>query len=219
MTISQNTTQSVRFSQQQYLMLTPKGVFEAFSMKKPSEEHLALQSLLSSSHSMTLAQWTELYPIEWLAEFTSQGWVQYLGQELSAPNVPLDQFLPYVVASLSGQRRAAIGSNEGFCLARVGYSQAEADTLSVAAADFSDFLMRQQQRGWAVQGKAVSFFNRVDLLMPSTSFVFLWMDGQGYTLILDSEPLTNNRAFVELVWAIKTSGLKFDQVVQDAIEE
>lgn len=209
----------MRLSEQQYLMLTPKGVFEAFSMKKPSAEQLALQALLSSSHSMTLAQWTEQFPIEWLAEFSSLGCVQYLGQELTAPNLPLDQFLPYVVASLSGQRRAAIGSSEGFCLARVGYSQEEADTLSVAAADFSDFLVRQQQRGWAVQGKAVSFFNRVDLLMPSTSFVFLWMDGQGYTLILDSEPLTNNRAFVELVWAIKTSGLKFDQVVQEAIEE
>lgn len=208
-----------RLSQKQCLMLTPKGVFEAFSLMQPTEQHLALQSLLSSSQSMTLAQWTDQYPIEWLAEFTSQGWVQYLGQMLNAPNLPLDQFLPYVVASLSGQRRAAIGSSEGFCLARVGYTQEEADTLSVAAADFSDFLIRQQQRGWAVQGKAVSFFNRVDLLMPSTSFVFLWMDGQGYTLILDSEPLTNNRAFVELVWAIKTSGLKFDQAVQDAITD
>lgn len=208
-----------RLSQKQCLMLTPKGVFEAFSLMQPTEQHLALQSLLSSSQSMTLAQWTDQYPIEWLAEFTSQGWVQYLGQMLNAPNLPLDQFLPYVVASLSGQRRAAIGSSEGFCLARVGYTQEEADTLSVAAADFSDFLIRQQQRGWAVQGKAVSFFNRVDLLMPSTSFVFLWMDGQGYTLILDSEPLTNNRAFVELVWAIKTSGLKFDQAVQEAMTD
>lgn len=208
-----------RLSQKQCLMLTPKGVFEAFSLMQPTEQHLALQSLLSSSQSMTLAQWTDQYPIEWLAEFTSQAWVQYLGQMLNAPNLPLDQFLPYVVASLSGQRRAAIGSSEGFCLARVGYTQEEADTLSVAAADFSDFLIRQQQRGWAVQGKAVSFFNRVDLLMPSTSFVFLWMDGQGYTLILDSEPLTNNRAFVELVWAIKTSGLKFDQAVQEAMTD
>jgi len=28
-------------------------------------------------------------------------------------------------------------------------------------------------------------------------------------LIIDGEPLTNNRAFVELVWALKTSGLRF----------
>lgn len=201
--------------QYQYLMLTPKGVFEAFSAIEPTAQQQALQALLSVLHSMTVAEWSEQYPHEWLDEFRTQGWIQFLSRELSAPNLPLDQFLPYVAGSLSGQRRAAIGSNEGFCLARTGYTQQEADTLSVAAADFFDFVVRQQQRGWAVQGKAVSFFNSVDLIMPSTSFVFLWIDGNGYVLILDSEPLTNNRAFVELVWAIKTAGLKFDQIVQD----
>ncbi len=40
---------------------------------------------------------------------------------------------------------------------------------------------------------------------------FLWIDDMGYVLILDDEPLTNNRAFVELIWAIKTSGLRYLQ--------
>ena len=118
-----------------------------------------------------------------------------------------------MVASLSGKRRAAISSNEGFCLARIGYSQDEADMLSVAAADFSDFMLRQQQRGWAVESQAISFFRQVDLLIPETSFVFFWLDGAGYSLIIDGEPLTNNRAFVELVWALKTSGLKYSNPV------
>lgn len=69
--------------------------------------------------------------------------------------------------------------------------------------------MRQEQRGLSLSGHAVSLFSHVDLLMPDVSFVFLWIDGSGYVLILDGEPLTNNRAFVELVWAIKTSGLRF----------
>lgn len=198
-------------SSDQYLMLTPKGVFEAFSYPEPTEQQYALQKLLASSHSMSVSEWTNQYPYEWLDQCSHKGWIQLLNHRLSAPNMPLDQFLPYVVASLSGQRRAAIGSNEGFCLAHVGYTQQEAETLSVAAADFFDFITRQQQRGWAVEGQAVSFFKSVDLLMPSTSFVMLWIDGDGYVLILDSEPLTNNRALVELIWAIKTSGLKFDK--------
>jgi len=135
--------------------------------------------------------------------------IEKLSLLLPAPNLPLDQFLPYVVASLSGKRRAAIGSDEGFCLARIGYSQEEADMLSVAAADFSGFMLRQKQRGWAVESQAISFFQQVDLLIPETSFVFLWIDGAGYVLIIDGEPLTNSRAFVELVWALKTSGLRF----------
>lgn len=192
-----------------YITLTPAGVFEAFSQSEPSEEQAALQVLLSHHETMLAAVWLENYSDFWLEEFLEQGWIEKLSIFLPAPNLPLDQFLPYVVASLSGKRRAAIGSDEGFCLTRVGYSQEEADMLSVAAADFSGFMSRQKQRGWAVESQAISFFQQVDLLIPETSFVFFWIDGTGYVLIIDGEPLTNNRAFVELIWALKTSGLKY----------
>ncbi|MDO4700566.1 MAG: hypothetical protein Q4A69_07785 [Moraxella sp.] len=198
------------FTDDSYIILTPAGVFEAFAQVKPNEQQQALQELISGKSCLQVSTWTNKYYHDWLEDFVGNGWVELLSTPLSAPNLPLDKFLPYVVASLSGTRRAAIGSNEGFCLARIGYTQEEADTLSVAAADFFDFLNRQQQRGWVIKEQAVSFFGQVDLLMPTTSFVFLWIDGSGYVLILDSEPLTNNRAFVELIWAIKTSGLKFE---------
>ncbi len=192
-----------------YITLTPAGVFEAFSQSQPTAKQLALQALLSHRETMLVAAWLEEFPELWLEDFVEQGFIERLTTFLPAPNLPLDQFLPYVVASLSGQRRAAIASDEGFCLARIGYSQEEADMLSVAAADFSGFMQRQKQRGWAVESRAISFFQEVDLLVPETSFVFLWIDDAGYALILDGEPLTNNRAFVELIWGIKTSALRF----------
>ncbi|WP_201535434.1 hypothetical protein [Psychrobacter ciconiae] len=192
-----------------YITLTPAGVFEGFSQSDPSAKQLALQALLSYRETMLVATWLEEFPELWLEDFMEQGFIERLSSFLPAPNLPLDQFLPYVVASLSGKRRAAIASDEGFCLARIGYSQDEADMLSVAAADFSGFMQRQKTRGWAVESQAISFFQAVDLLVPETSFVFLWIDGAGYALILDGEPLTNNRAFVELIWGIKTSGLRF----------
>ena len=192
-----------------YLTLTPAGIFEAFSQQAPTDEQLALQDLLSYGQTCLAADWLQRYSDAYLQRFIEQGWIEKLSLCLPAPNLPLDQFLPYVVASLSGKRRAAIGSEDGFCLARIGYSQEEADMLSVAAADFSSFMLRQKQRGWAVESQAISFFQQVDLLIPETSFVFLWIDGSGYVLVIDGEPLTNSRAFVELVWAIKSSGLKF----------
>lgn len=198
------------FSDDSYIILTPAGVFEAFAQDAPNDQQKALQELISGKSCLQVSAWTNKYYHDWLEDFSSNGWIEFLSNPLNAPNLPLDKFLPYVVASLSGTRRAAIGSNEGFCLARIGYTQEEADTLSVAAADFFDFLNRQQQRGWVIKEQAVSFFEQVDLLMPKTSFIFLWIDGSGYVLILDGEPLTNNRAFVELIWAIKTSGLKFE---------
>lgn len=195
--------------QNDYLTLTPAGVFEAFLRASPTPEQLALQDILSEKHSIRVNDWLLKYPQEWLNTFTEQHLIERLPQKLTASNMVLDEFLPHVVASLSGSRKAVIASNEGFCLAKIGYTQEEADRLSVAGADFFDFFVRQEQRGLAITGKAVSLFRQVDLLMPETSFVFLWIDGTGYVLILDSEPLTNNRAFVELIWAIKTSGLKF----------
>ena len=195
-----------------YIMLTPAGVFAAFSKADPSDADRALQAILSAKSALPAETWITEYGADQLDNFVELGLVQYIKQPLNAPSLPLDKFLPYVVANLSGSRKAAIGSNEGFCLARIGYSQEEADTLAVAAADFFDFFMRQEQRGWAIKSQAISFFGRVDLLMPDTSFIFLWIDEAGYVLILDGEPLTNNRAFVELIWAIKASGLRFDNV-------
>lgn len=194
-----------------YLMLTPSGVMHAFADANPDDKHKALQALVSESHCVPTEDWLDLHSHEWLEEFTEKGWVQRLSQDLSAPNMPLDKFLPYVVASLSGTRKAAIGSNEGFCLARIGYTSGEADRLAVAGADFFDFFVRQRERGLAMAEQAVSLFNDVELLMPTTSFMFLWIDNTGYVLILDGEPLTNNRALVELVWAVKTSGLRFNK--------
>ncbi|MBO1529763.1 hypothetical protein J3492_00855 [Psychrobacter sp. F1192] len=197
-------------SHKNYITLTPAGVFEAFSQSEPTPMQLALQALLSGRETLLVSEWLEDYSELWLDSFVEQGFIEKLSTFLPAPNLPLDQFLPYVVASLSGKRRAAIASDEGFCLARIGYTQEEADMLSVAAADFSGFMLRQKQRGWAIESQAISFFQKVNLLIPETSFVFLWIDGSGYALIIDGEPLTNNRAFVELIWGIKTSGLRFD---------
>lgn len=193
-----------------YLTLTPAGVFYAFLHANPDDNARALQALLSETKSPSLDVWVDGFGHECLAWAKERGFVEELQSPLVAPRMALDEFLPYVVASLSGTRKASIASNEGFCLAKIGYSQEEADRLSVAAADFFDFVIRQEQRGLPMSGRALSLFSQVDLLMPETSFVFLWIDGMGYVLILDSEPLTNNRAFVELVWAIKTSGLRFE---------
>lgn len=193
-----------------YVILTPAGVLHAFSQTDPSEQQLALQAMLAPEQTMTANAWRERYSEVWLDMFVEEGWVETIEKPILAPHVQLDNFLRYVSASLSGNRRVAIGSDEGFCLARMGFSQQEADTLAVAAADFYDFMQRQQQRGWGVHGQAVSFFSSVDMLMPTTSLVFLWINGAGYFLIIEDEPLINNRAFVELVWGIKATGEQFE---------
>lgn len=191
--------------EEQYLILTPAGVLQAFSNATPNEQQQALQDILTTAQVPLAQEWQERYSQTWLSMFIEAGWVEIIDKQLLAPHVQLDTFLPYVVASLSGSRRAIIGSEEKLCLARIGFTQSEADKLCVAASDFFEFLKRQQQRGWVVEGQAISFFNHIDMLMPATSFTFLWINGMGYWLVLEGEPLLNNRAFIELVWGIKAN--------------
>ncbi len=198
-----------------FIILTASGVFEAFSYSEVDEKKQALQALLSRKTAWREKEWTDAYEDDWLDDFSDNGWIQFLSKPLPAPNIPLDKFLPYVMASLSGNRKAVLGTNEGFALAHTGYTQEEADMLCVAGADCFDFLNRQQKRGWEINEQAFSFYNKVDLLMPTTSFIFLKIGDEGYVLIIDGEPLTNSRAFVELIWGIKTAGLRYLSDTED----
>ena len=98
-----------------------------------------------------------------------------------------------------------VGSWQG----RYQIDQDEADALSAAAADYSEFAARQARRGWAGASAYVSFHSDVEFLLPDFSFVPFWVDGSGYWLVLAGEPLLNNPALVELLWGIKEAGNRF----------
>ena len=194
-----------------HLMLTPAGAMLAFADKVPDENAAMLQTLLPRGVSLRRSEWLSHLPqhASLLPRALHEGWVHEVERELHAPDVRLDNYLPHAIAGLSGARTAALASDDGFCLARVGYSQDEADTLCVAAADFFDFVARQKQRGFKGTGRAVSFHEGIDMLLPATTFMLFWVDGVGYWLIVGGEPLLNNRALVELIWGIRVAGTKF----------
>lgn len=194
-----------------YLMLTPAGALLAFADRQPDELGSELQTLVPRGSSVQRAAWlAERVGRQTLLENgLRNGWLHEIGRQLHAPDVALDNHLPHAIAGLSGSRMAALASDDGFCLARVGYPQDEADTLCVAAADFFDFVARQKQRGFKGTGRAVSFHESIDMLMPTTTFTLFWVDGVGYWLILGGEPLLNNRALVDLIWGIRAAGDKF----------
>lgn len=194
-----------------YVMLTPAGALHAYADRAPDETCAALQTLMPRGASLRRSAWLAQMASHTilLKRALHEGWVHEVGRELQAPDVRLDNYLPHAIAGLSGSRMAALASEDGFCLARVGYSQAEADTLCVMAADFSDFARRQHARGWTGTGRAVAFHESIDMLMPACSIVQFWVDGIGYWLILGGEPLLNNRALVDLAWGLRIAGNKF----------
>lgn len=195
-----------------YLILTPPGVLHAFADQNPNESAALLQTLLPKGVAVHRQDWEQAHAdqLPLLQTAFANGWVQEVQRELRAPDVRLDNYLPHAIAGLSSTRSAALALEDGFCLARVGYSEEEADTWSVAAADFLSFIRRQKQRGFQGTGRAISFHDSIDMLMPSTTFLSFWVDGVGYWLIVGGEPLLNNRALVELVWGIRVAGMKYE---------
>lgn len=193
------------------LMLTPAGALHAFSSKTPDAHAGALQALLTGERSLDLAAWHAIEPLAAtvLAQALENGWVQVLPRSLQGPDARLDDFLQYVIASLSDERRAVLASDTGFCLGRAGVTQDEADVLCAAAADYSDFAARQARRGWQGGSHYVAFHHDAQFLQPAHVFMPFWVDGTGYWLILMGEPLLNNPALVELMWGLKQAGTRF----------
>ncbi len=195
----------------EWFMLTPAGVLHAFANKQPGATELALQALLAGHRTLDLSGWTEKVATapSLATQAVEQGWVQLLERPLQGPDANLDDFLQHVIASLSGERRAVLASEGGFCLGRTGIEQDDAETLCAAAADYADFAARQARRGWDGASRYISFHTDPEFLLPSYSFVPFWVDGAGYWLIIAGEPLLNNPALVELLWGIKEAGTRF----------
>jgi hypothetical protein len=117
-----------------------------------------------------------------------------------------------VIASLSGERRAGLASESGFCPGRAGIGQDEAELLCAGAADCSDFAARQARRAWDGATRCVSFHSEPEFLLPNQAFVPCWVHGTGYGLILMSAPLLNNPALVNWRWSTVAGGCKFSML-------
>ncbi|HLS05250.1 MAG TPA: hypothetical protein VK036_03025 [Wenzhouxiangella sp.] len=207
------STREAEITTEPHLMLTPAGVLHAFADPDPPAECASLQLLMAHHSAPLRSDWLALDPNheELLSRALENSWVEALHHPVTAPQMRLDDFLSHAIAGLSGSRTVALATGDGFCIARVGYSQQQADVLCAAAADFLDYARRQQSRGLknATLGRAISIFNDIDLLLPATSFIPFWIDGSAWWLVIDGEPLINNTALVQLLWNIRLSGSKF----------
>lgn len=196
------------------LALTPSGTLYAHAQAVPDVDQAACQALLSAHRLPLVEDWLAQGAgrVELLAKGLAAGWFQYVSRSLPSPELRLDAFIPHVIVGLSGDRKAALASVGGFCVAHCGYSAAEAQLLCVAAADHCAFIARQQRRGWRGISPMVSFHGDAAMLMPSVSFIPFWVKGVDHCLIVGGEPLINGPAFVQLVWGLQVAGTRFTRV-------
>lgn len=178
----------------------------AFSQAQPTPEQAGLQTVLAA-HRLPAAAWA--------AGHSGRSALQAhaLAQELAAGEVGarparirLADFLPHVIGGLSGERRTALSSSGGFCVAHAGYDRDEAGLCQ--RADFLPSCAASARAAGAGRQRTTAFHNDVLMLIPSVSFVPFWVDGVDYCLVLGGE-LTNNIALVELIWSIKSAAFRF----------
>lgn len=193
-----------------FLMLTPTGAMYAHAERAPNQTATVLQTLLPATTALRRSVWLAQAPEHEavLTQAMQEGWVHEVERELQAPDARLDHYLPHAIAGLSSTRMAALASDDGFCLARSGYDASEAEILSAITVEFFEFMRRQKRRGWN-SNSSISFYDGIDMLLPSTTMVPFWVNEVGYWFILGGEPLLNNRALVEVIWSIHTANKKF----------
>jgi hypothetical protein len=193
-----------------WLLPTPQGALYAYSTVQPSPMQRAVQSLLAGPQALQIEEWRHKHDQSgrMQEQLLENNWIQILPRQVPAPEVRLDDFAQHVIAPLSGERRAVLASDSGFCLGQSGLTQDMAETLSAAVADFASYAERQKTRGWD-GARYVSFYAEPNLLLPEWSFIPFWVDNTGYWLILAGEPLLNNLAMIELLWSIRLAGERF----------
>ena len=141
-----------------WLLPTPSGALHAFSTPEPNAAQRATQALLATPHVLTLADWRREHDHggRMLEQLRGKQWVQLLKREVPAPDVRLGDFAQHVIAPLSGERRAVLASDGGFCLGQSGLEQELAETLSAAAADFMATIIGRMTNGVGGEIRAVA---------------------------------------------------------------
>ena len=138
-----------------WLALTPAGALQAFAQRQPDEPARALQALLSGAVTLTQAAWLANTPgaPALLEPALASGWIERLPRCIEGPEVRLDDFVPHVIASLSGERRAV--SHRGRCGSDVAGRVQAGDRLQVGVQDAAAGV-----RAWSTAGAEGSRLDR-----------------------------------------------------------
>lgn len=191
---------------QRFVTLTPRGALHAFGDHDPMPAQRMLATLLGTPAAPSAADWTgaDSMRAAVLEEACQRGWTQPIWRPLAAPAAAadLEGFLASRITHLSGSSRAVLASDGGARIAHGGYPTLEAELMSAMAADVLRLIVRQRSRRFQSRSRAVSFFGDEPVLLPDTTFVPFWVGDKGFCLILDNEPLLNNRALIDAIWAL-----------------
>lgn len=196
----------------QFLLPTPAGAFHAVSVPGMDSIRHLLYALMSQDVAPqlnidSLREWTQTAEdetaMELLHRAQSLALVQGESTSREAPSGPLEQILPSLLAKLSSSGKALFADSQGFYIASQGFPHETAEELSALSADLAALHARHNGLLHGNIGLPTSSWALVDAWGNSQlGFWPLYIGEQRFVLVLAGQPLFNQAAFLDLVWAL-----------------
>lgn len=197
-----------------YIAVTPAGAYYAASVSEEDPTRHLLRKLLSlkSSPSLekdVLQEWTNLseedQSLELLYHVQNLGLVEGVSKPRTTPKGTLEDIVPELLSSLSGNGKALLADAQGFYITAQGFTHEAAEELSALSADLAS--LHERHRGLLKNnlGLRTNAWALTDAAGNSqVGFWPLFIGGQRFVLILGGMPRLNQPELVSLVWILNS---------------
>ncbi|MGB0664772.1 MAG: hypothetical protein ACPGMR_13410 [Pontibacterium sp.] len=194
--------------QKPFLQITPAGAYYATVSSEPDDARAFLLQLLSSDVPLPYSKEVveELTDLESSAatllfkKMAAKRFVRLTRSPTQALDESVEQQLPKLLAKLTGNGKAALADDQGFCLGAVGFEEEHAEAVSALAADLVSLHERHLPLLNRQMGLSGESWGMIDPLGQSQiGFWVIKLGSLKFVLILESMPRLNHQSFVDLL--------------------
>jgi hypothetical protein len=194
-----------------YIAPTPAGAYYYSASAKPDPARQLLQALFCKEETPLLSadqleKWCDsdsstarllLYHMQ------SRSLLQAFDEPHSCPNVPLEELLPSLLPTLSGDGKALLADDQGFYVASSGFPHEAAEELAALSANLGILHHRHKRLLSNNLGYQTSAWTLGDAAGNSQiGFWPLYVGTQRFSLVIGGVPRLNHNSFTQLVWSL-----------------
>jgi hypothetical protein len=211
-----------------FLEPTPAGAFYAVSANSEEPARDLLLGILSERSlpvldSIRLTMWSGLQrneSVELVHRLQELGWLSGRETTQAAPEGPLEDVLPDMLAQVSIEGKALLADDQGFYLSSSGIAHETAEALSAVSANLSSLYDRHQRllvNNLGLRDQAWTLSNAAG--NSRLGFWPLHIGPQRFVLVIQGRPTLNQPAFRDLVWVLAIRYSKQNDLKDDTQDD
>lgn len=194
-----------------FISPTPAGAFYASASATEDPARRILQQLLQldKTPSLTLSKlqaWTgqdAQDAQQLLYRLQTETLVQGFEKARSCPTGPLEEILPTLLPTLSGDGKALLADDQGFYVSSAGFPHEAAEELAALSASLGTLHQRHKSLLSNNLGYHTSAWTLSDAAGNSQiGFWPLFIGDQRFSLVVGGLPRLNQHTFTQLVWVL-----------------